>query len=211
MNPQLDWQDGFQATIDAQTALSDSFIKLTQVPTINYGFMVLEDNTSNYEVVHFSSKTSTGINVDVRNIDGTSTGIHVKGARVRQNMTAADMKAIRDYSLNIITNSGKPIEVGVTSASTLTPAYGSDITKVTAQATALTVANPSGSAPTYSKAFMFRFKDNGTAQAIGYGSKYRGIGVTLPSTTVVGKTMYLAGRYNVEDATMDVLAIGRQG
>lgn len=102
-----------------------------------------------------------------------------------------------------------PAVQSVVSASTVTPTFANDLVKVTAQAAALTLANPSGTAID-GVGIVIRIKDNGTARTIGYGTQYRAIGVTLPTTTVVGKTLYLAGIWNVEDTTLDIVAVGQQ-
>lgn len=97
----------------------------------------------------------------------------------------------------------------VTSAGTVTPTFSNDLVKITAQAAGLTLANPSGTAID-GWGVVIRIKDNGTARAITYGTQYRAIGVTLPTTTIVGKTLYLAGIWNVEDTTLDIVAVGQQ-
>ncbi|MHC9085333.1 hypothetical protein ACYX7E_09875 [Luteimonas sp. RIT-PG2_3] len=97
----------------------------------------------------------------------------------------------------------------VTSSATVTPTFANDLVKVTAQAAALTLANPTGTAID-SLGMTIRIKDNGTARAISYGTQYRAIGVTLPTTTVVSKTLYLAMIYNSDDTTWDVVAVGQQ-
>lgn len=102
-----------------------------------------------------------------------------------------------------------PAIQSVTSATTVTPSFGDDLVKITAQATALTLANPSGT-PIPGLGLVIRIKDNGTARAITYGTQYRAIGVTLPTTTVISKTLYLAMIWNSDDTTFDVVAVGQQ-
>lgn len=97
----------------------------------------------------------------------------------------------------------------VASAGTVTPTFGNDLVTITAQAVALAIANPTGTAIP-GLGMVIRIKDNGTARAITWGSQYRGIGVTLPSTTVAGKTTYVAAIYNATDTTWDVVAVGTQ-
>lgn len=97
----------------------------------------------------------------------------------------------------------------VTSAGTVTPTFGNDLVTITAQAAALTIANPTGTAIP-GLGLVIRIKDNGTARAITWGSQYRGIGVTLPATTTAGKTAYVAMIYNSADTTWDVVAVGTQ-
>lgn len=98
----------------------------------------------------------------------------------------------------------------VASASTVTPnADTDDLVKITAQAAALTLANPSGT-PSEGQGLAIRIKDNATARGITYGSQYRAIGVTLPTTTVISKTLYLGLIYNSTDTKWDVVAVAQQ-
>lgn len=102
-----------------------------------------------------------------------------------------------------------PSVQSVVSAATVTPTFSDDAVKITAQAAALALANPTGTAIDM-LGIVVRIKDDGTARAITYGSQYRAIGVTLPVTTVVGKTVYLAMIFNTEDTKWDVVAVGQE-
>jgi hypothetical protein len=57
---------------------------------------------------------------------------------------------------------------------------------------------------------MIRIKDNATAQTIAFGTNYRAIGVTLPTTTVISKTLYLGIIYNSTDSKFDVIGYNIQ-
>lgn len=84
----------------------------------------------------------------------------------------------------------------VASATTVTPTFTNDAVTITAQAAALTLANWSGTATNF-WGMVIRIKDNGTARAITYGTNYAASdGVTLPTTTTVGKTYELAFVHN---------------
>lgn len=102
-----------------------------------------------------------------------------------------------------------PAIQSVASASTVTPTFSNDIVEITAQAAALTLANPTGTAID-ALGLVIRIKDNGTARAITYGTQYRAIGITLPTTTVISKTMYLAMVFNNTDTKWDVIAVGQE-
>lgn len=102
-----------------------------------------------------------------------------------------------------------PAIQAVTSSATVTPTFADDMVKITAQAAALTLANPTGTAIP-GVGMVIRIKDNGTARAISYGTQYRAIGITLPTTTVVNKTIYIAMIYNSDDTTWDCIAAGTQ-
>lgn len=131
--------------------------------------------------------------------------------------SVADRVAVFDGTTGkLIKDGGKtiaevlaPVVQSVASATTVTPAFGNDLVKITAQAAALNLANPSGTAID-GWGVVIRIKDNGTARAVTYGTQYRPIGVTLPTTTVPNKTMYIAGAWNAEDTRLDVLAVGAE-
>ena len=97
----------------------------------------------------------------------------------------------------------------VTSSSAVTPTATNDLVTITAQASALILANPTG-AFSEGQSLMIRIKDNGTARGIVFGSNYRGIGITLPSTTVINKTLYLGIIYNSTDGKWDVLGLNQE-
>lgn len=95
--------------------------------------------------------------------------------------------------------------ISATSTATLTPNVDNyDLFVLTAQASALTIANPTGT-PVNGNAFLIRIKDNGTARAITFGNKYRAIGSALPTTTTISKTLYIPVIYNSTDDKFDVL------
>lgn len=98
----------------------------------------------------------------------------------------------------------------VTSAATVTPdADANDAVIITAQAEALTLANPSGS-PAQGQKLVVRIKDNGTARAISYGTQYRDMGNTKPTTTVLSKTLYLGLIFNSTDTKWDLVAVAQE-
>jgi hypothetical protein len=112
-------------------------------------------------------------------------------------------------SLNIPNYSSRinPRVQAITSSATVTPnADTDDAVKITAQATGLTLANWSGT-PVSMQAMVIKIKDNGTARSIAFGTQYRAIGVTLPTTTVVNKTLYLGLIWNSEDSKVDVIGV----
>lgn len=95
-------------------------------------------------------------------------------------------------------------------ASNATPAPNAgsyDQHNVTAAAANMTVGAPSGS-PGDGQKFIFRFKDNGTARTIAWNAIFRAVGVSLPATTVISKTLYVGCIYNSADSKWDVVAVG---
>lgn len=92
------------------------------------------------------------------------------------------------------------------SAATVTPnADADDVVIITAQAEALTLANPSGT-PTEGQRLTIRLKDNFTARSISFGTQYRAMGNTLPTVTTLGKILYLGLIWNATDSKWDLVA-----
>jgi hypothetical protein len=82
-----------------------------------------------------------------------------------------------------------------------------------ALANALTI-NADAGTPADGQKAVFRFKDNGTARALtwttGASKAFRAIGVTLPTTTVINKTLYVGCIYNGADARWDAVAVAQE-
>ena len=98
----------------------------------------------------------------------------------------------------------------VVSSATVTPsADNDDSVEITAQAAALTIAAPTGT-PTSHQKLIIRIKDNATARAITWNAIYRAIGVTIPATTVISKTLYLGFIYNLADTKWDCVAVNQE-
>lgn len=95
-----------------------------------------------------------------------------------------------------------------TTASSATPtpdADSHDQYNVTALAAGATFGAPTGT-PTDGQRLILRVKDNGTARTLAFNAIYRAVGVTLPTTTVISKTIYLGCIYNAADTKWDVIA-----
>jgi hypothetical protein len=88
-----------------------------------------------------------------------------------------------------------------------------DTQAFTALANALTI-NADAGTPTDGQRTIFRFEDNGTARALtwttGATKAFRAVGVTLPTTTVVGKVTYVGCIYNTFDSRWDVVAVSQE-
>jgi hypothetical protein len=97
-----------------------------------------------------------------------------------------------------------------TSSGTPTPnADTDDLYLLTALAAGATFGAPTGS-PVHGQRLLIRVKDNGTARALAWNAIYRAIGITLPTTTVISKTLYVGMVYNTTDTKWDVLAVGQE-
>lgn len=150
-------------------------------PTNTAGELLIADTSGNATTYKINEITKGVNSITLPSSSGT---LAIKSDFIKPN-----------YSINTQT---------VTSSATVTPTFANDIVTITAQATALLLANPTGT-PIANTPLFIRIKDNGTARAITFDTQYRSIGVTLPTTTVANKTMYLGMMYNDTDTKWDVL------
>jgi hypothetical protein len=108
------------------------------------------------------------------------------------------------------------------SSVTITGAAGGNITPtsdttnqytITALGAAATFLAPSGT-PIDGQKLTIRIKDNGTARALtwttGSTGSFRVVGVTLPTTTVASKLLYVGCIYNSADSRWDAIAVGQE-
>ena len=161
----------------------------------------------------FSAEGSTTNKFAVRLIDGTQAdGKFLKCVNVDGRANWASLAISDVASLQTSLDDKSPLTPRVqtvASSATVTPVSTNDLVTITAQASALTLVNPTG-AFSEGQALMIRIKDNGTARGIVFGSNYRAMGITLPSTTVISKTMYLGIIYNSTDAKFDIVGLNQE-
>lgn len=114
-------------------------------------------------------------------------------------------------TVRTLTNARITKRIGTT-ASSATPtadADSHDQYNVTALAAAAAFGAPTGT-PTDGQTLLYRIKDNGTARALTWNAIFRAVGVTLPTTTVISKTLYVGTVYNAADSKWDVIATGQE-
>jgi len=103
----------------------------------------------------------------------------------------------------------KPRSVKVTTATTTTTPNSdtTDIHSLTAQATALVIASPSGS-PVDGQGLDIRVHDNGSSQTVTFGLAYRfSSDLPNPGATTPGKTIYYRFKYNDIVSKWDCISI----
>jgi hypothetical protein len=150
-------------------------------------------------------RITAGASVDIQAAGALSTDV---AFRVRNSADTADILAVQGN--NQIVKGATAVIVpnvqAVVTAATVTPVSGNDIVTITAQSTALTLANPTG---TWSQGqdFIIRIKDDGSAKAITWDTNYRAIGIGLPTTTIAGKTTYVGLIYNSTDSKWDAIGV----
>ena len=126
----------------------------------------------------------------------------------------ADSKYVKKDETAILTN--KRINPRLVTAASYTTDTGTSLSvatcdqfEVTAQAGALKFNNPGGT-PTEGQKLIIRIKDNGTARALTYDTQFRAMGNALPTTTVLGKTLYMGFIFNATDTKWDLVAVAQE-
>lgn len=112
-----------------------------------------------------------------------------------------------------LTNKRVTPRVG-TVASDATPTINTDnvdVFTITALAAAITsfTTNLSGT-PTTGQSLLIRILDNGTARALAWGASFASRGATLPTTTVLGKYLYVGFRWNEVAADWDCVSVAQE-
>lgn len=99
-----------------------------------------------------------------------------------------------------------PRVVGTTDDSTaVIDVDATDQYQLTAVANATTISTTG--TPVNGQKLIIRLKDAGSAKGLTWDSVFRAVGVTLPTTTVVSKTLYVGSIYNSADSKWDVVAV----
>jgi hypothetical protein len=144
--------------------------------------------------------------------NSTAVGVGATTGAINEIAIGRSTETMKVYGPANIVGKTTPRMNSQASASTLTPnADTYDNYAFTALAAACTI-NADAGTPLDGQPIMLRFLDNGTARALtwttGSSKAFRAIGITLPTTTTVSKTLYVGGRYNAAAARWDMLATG---
>lgn len=156
----------------------------------------LEAGTDFYSI----AATDSAIDADIATHDADTTAHGATGAVVG----TTNVQTLTDKRITKREVTAASYTTSVTIDSDVT-----DILTITAQAGALLFNNPSGT-PTQGQTLIVRIKDDGTARALTYDTQFRAMGTTLPTTTVLSKTLYMLFMRNTTDTKWDLLATNQE-
>jgi len=185
---------------------------LTGTPAASPAAPALPDNALDLALVAVAAGVTSIVNANITNqrtIVGFQTSIYKFGAFPETPSSAPTTNyqvANKKYIDDEIDKEGL-YSTTVTSSATPTPARASkrNMFTVTALAEAATFAAPSGT-PADGDTLLIRIKDNSTARALSWNAIYRGsTELALPSTTTLGKTIYIVFVYNSADSKWDLI------
>jgi hypothetical protein len=132
----------------------------------------------------------------------------LKTGDIGSSVQAYDSTTTKNAAVQTLTNKRITLRVqSEISNATPTPDIDSyDDYQLTALAAPATFAIPAGT-PTNHQKLLIRIKDDGTARAIDFNAIYRfSTDLAKPTTTVLGKTLYLGFIYNSADTKWDNIA-----
>jgi hypothetical protein len=122
------------------------------------------------------------------------------GDQIEEIQEIAEDAAKAALTINTVASSATPSPVITTDRNLYT---------ITALAVGAELAAPTGT-PANGMTLIVRIKDNGTARALTYNAIYNAVGVELPSTTVLGKTLYLGFVYNSASSEWDCILANQE-
>jgi len=142
-------------------------------------------------------------------ITSTGTGLPIHTGAFGDEYTNVSDGIKYKYTTSWIKDSSPNTSTVVSTASLTIDSNVSDGITLTALATGLTINAPTGS-PTPMQPLLLRILDNGTARALTWDAIFRVIGVTLPTTTVINKILYVGCVYNSISTKWDVLSVRQE-
>lgn len=200
------------------TTVGDNLLTLTNPSAIRF-LKINADNTVTAEAAatHLTSLggTTAGLNLfDYVNGTGNEQilGITAAGAITEYQAPGSAGQIVGVSATQTLTN--KRIDPRTITSATNNTTPTPDVSTADEYiATAMTVnmvfGAPTGT-PVQGTKLIIRIKDNGTVRTIGWNATYKPIGVTLPTTTVANKLIYVGCIYNSTVPQWDVVAVASE-
>ena len=200
------------ASKNVQSLSTATYPSLTELSYVKGVTSAIQTQLNGKQATLTNPVTGTGTNNEIAAFN--STGSTITSLTTATYPSLTELSYVKGATSSIQTQIGTkqdrtPNVQTTASAATVTPVTANDMVTITAQAVGLTLANPTGTW-VEGQPLIIRIKDNGTARAITFDTNYRAIGITLPTTTVISKTIYLGIIYNSTDSKWDVIGYNLQ-
>jgi hypothetical protein len=204
--------DGTFQTLPGESNYVEIDRSLTNGPTVK------ADGPAADASLYLSSKGANGF-VYIRTAAGITPTLRSSSPDANNglNLRTVGTGVVQANSLEVATISGvqtitnkrwRPRNVTIVTAGTLDPAPAtSDIYMVTGLANNLTINAPTGFT-VLGEQLLFRINDNGTARTLTWNAIYKPMGVTLPTTTVAGKVLWVRCIYG--NGAWDVIDVNQE-
>ena len=216
-----------RSTATQTTSIQDGVTASGSTKTITMGTGGALGSTTNITFGSATSGATSNTNVNGALKVGTNLANYVQAVGAATTFSPVLSSQGSDINIDLtltpkgtgrvnITTSIKP---KVNSAANVTSPLAWDSTSydeyaITALANALTINADANASPADGQKMMFRFKDNGTPRALtwttGSTNSFRLVGVTLPTTTVANKLVYIGCIYNAADSRWDAVAVSQE-
>jgi hypothetical protein len=168
--------------------------------TLGNTVLTLGGTSANLGNINLANATISSLSAPLATISGGTGANSIANASI---VTYAGSETLTNKRIN-------PRVSTAANATTLTPDISAfDQYNLTAQDKALTVAAPIGT-PVDGNKLLIRITGNSSAFAITWNATYTTIGVSLPTTTVAAKTVYIGSIYNATNTRWDVVAVTTQ-
>lgn len=179
---------------------------------------LVQEGTTNAET-QWTQTTNAPITIGVTNLvfSAINVGTYSAGNGLSQSgnqfsintaitMDLSTSQTGTNKNMSSTTNTLKKVTTD-TSTATPTPTGDSDFNHyyLSALATNATFAAPSGT-PKEGNSLVIRITPDATPRTLAFNAIYRAVGITLPTTTVASKTIYLGATYNSTASKWDVNA-----
>lgn len=177
------------------------------------------DATTGAFNVTLPATTSAGLEITLKKIDVSLNAVTVLGtidggtnfalSTQHQWVTVVSTGVSGVWQIKNRSPHPRTLTVATATTATIDPAT-TDVGTLAALASAVTFAAPGPGIPTDGQTLLIRIKDNGSPRAITWNAIFRAMGVTLPTTTVLGKWLYITCVYNKGDSKWDVIEVRQE-